>query len=114
MDNELKWGDEYYLAQCTSRAPETQAAKVAMMRWLKKKYHKVEALNSVWGTSFASWDSFMKNRKAVDAKKSAPDMREFNRQIMHKYFGKQDPQAAVDAMADQINAAIKDYNDLNQ
>ena len=87
VDNELKWGDEYYLAQCTSRAPETQAAKVAMMRWLKKKYHKVEALNSVWGTSFASWDSFMKNRKAVDAKKSAPDMREFNRQIMHKYFG---------------------------
>ena len=35
-------------------------------------------------------------------------------EIENMINGKQDPQAAVDAMADQINAAIKDYNDLNQ
>lgn len=35
-------------------------------------------------------------------------------EIENMINGKQDPQAAVEAMADQINAAIKDYNDLNQ
>lgn len=86
VDNELKWGDEHYLAQCTAKAPGTQPAKVAMLKWLKKKYRNVAALNAAWGTSFGSWDAFLRNRKPVETKDSRGDMREFNRQIIHKYF----------------------------
>lgn len=85
VDNEIKWGDSRHLAKCTAVAPEDQKAKIAMAEWLKSKYADIDALNSAWGTSFASWDGFLANRKKVPAGADA-DLEAFNTQLIEAYF----------------------------
>ena len=73
-DNELKWaktfpewpdyrtnaGNRYSLAIATLACGPTQPAKAAFRAQMEAKYGEVAKLNSAWGTSFDSWETFLK------------------------------------------------------
>lgn len=85
VDNEIRWGDTKYLADCTVKAPESQMAKVAMVEWLKGKYSSIAVLNKVWGGRFDSWAALLGNREKVPAG-AEEDLMEFNKLIIRQYF----------------------------
>ncbi len=65
IDNEISWGStgtdrhHYGLVYGTLEGGKDSPAKGAFVERLKKRYGKIEALNSSWGTSFASWDALL-------------------------------------------------------
>ena len=85
VDNEIRWGDLCYLARCTARAPEDQAAKKEFIKVLRAKYGNIVSLNAVWNTEFKSWNALMKNRDDIPAGADA-DLKEFSEAIIHKYY----------------------------
>jgi hypothetical protein len=87
VDNELSWGkDDRSLALSTVLSPASQPAKLAFKTWLEKKYATPEALNRVWGTSFASWDAFLACTNKPDIKLSGADLEAFHAQVAEQYF----------------------------
>lgn len=85
VDNELKWGNQTYLARCTVKAPAEQEAKKAMVQYFKKIYKKINKLNDVWGTNFSDWEGLLHNRSNMP-KAANKDLKAFNEQIIRKYF----------------------------
>lgn len=64
VDGEHVWGmrngslrDRYELPLAALKSPITQPAKGAFVSRLTAKYGTIAALNTRWGTSFASWDA---------------------------------------------------------
>ncbi len=89
VHNELSWGGgEYDLAEATLASPADQPAKVAFLTDLKTKYDTIEALNSVWGTSYASWDALSESREKPDRTKAKEDLLAFTTRIAETYFAK--------------------------
>ena len=85
VDNELKWGNESYLAEKAAKNPATAAVKRELVKHYKAKYGKIAKLNAVWGTEFASWKALLANDKDLPKQASA-DLVEFNNLIIHAYF----------------------------
>ncbi len=86
VDNELRWGDESYLAKMMAQNPSTLVGKQELIKYYKNKYNEnIKALNAVWGTSFSSWEALSKNEKPLP-KKAMKDLVEFNDQIIEQYF----------------------------
>ncbi len=86
VDNELKWGAEWFLAATVAKNDASLLAKQELIKYYKAKYNNdIAALNKVWGTSFESWEALLAN-KANLPKKSHKDLVEFNDLIIHKYF----------------------------
>ncbi len=86
VDNELKWGKEWFLAATIAKNPSTLKGKHALIKHYKAKYNgDIKALNAVWGTSFASWNALLKNEQDLP-KQSHADLVEFNDLVIHKYF----------------------------
>ncbi len=86
VDNELSWGDEISLARAALASPVEQPAKVAFLDDLKKKYGRIDQLNSAWGTDHASWDALLASRHPPDAKRAGADLRAFNDRFCEHYF----------------------------
>ncbi len=65
VDNELSWGLrgnqtlQYSVPIGILNSAGTLAAKPVFVNWLKTKYKTVEALNTSWGTSYASFDAML-------------------------------------------------------
>ena len=85
VDNEIHWGDTYYLARCTAKAPADQPAKKELVSHLMGKYKSVSKLNETWGTAFPSWGAFLSSRNDLPTAADA-DLKEFNKEIIHKYY----------------------------
>ena len=85
VDNELKWGNESYLAEKAAQNPATAAVKRELVKHYQKKYGKIAKLNAAWGTSFASWKALLNNKEALPKQASA-DLVEFNDLVIHAYF----------------------------
>jgi hypothetical protein len=86
VDNELSWGDELSLALAALASPADQPAKRTFVEDLKKKYVTIEQLNKAWGTSHASWDALIENRKTPDKRKAYDDMAAFATKTAEQYF----------------------------
>ena len=87
VDNELSWGkDDRDLARAALLSPASQPAKAAFQAWLEKKYATPEALNTAWGTAFASWDAFLATTNKPDEKLCGTDLEAFHMQIAEQYF----------------------------
>ena len=86
VDNELKWGDESYLAVMIAKNPATLIGKQELVKFYRAKYgDNITVLNSIWGTSFSSWEALLNN--TADLPKSAHKyLVEFNDKIIEKYF----------------------------
>ena len=85
IDNELKWGDETYLAEKAATNPATGAIKREFVRFYKAKFGSIDKLNLAWGTSFASWKALLNNDEELPLQ-AKEDLVEFNNQIIHAYF----------------------------
>ena len=86
VDNELRWGNESYLAVMIAKNPATLKGKQELVKHYKAKYNEdITALNAVWGTSFASWEELL-NNDADLPKKAHKDLVEFNDKVIEKYF----------------------------
>jgi agarase len=64
IQNELAWGESsgflrYNVAVGIMRGNASTTGKVWFRDYLRSKYSTITALNTAWGTSFASWDSFL-------------------------------------------------------
>lgn len=87
VDNEISWGNnDRSLAVATVQSPASQPAKRAFKAWLEKKYATPAALNTAWGTAFASWDALLACTNAPDEKRCATDLEAFHAQIAEQYF----------------------------
>ena len=86
VDNELKWGDESFLAATIAKNPSTLKGKHELIKHYKAKYNgDIAALNAVWGTSFESWEALLENEQDLPEQSHA-DLVEFNDLVIHKYF----------------------------
>ena len=84
VDNELGWGNDTYIAKAIIQSPEDQPAKLAMLQYLKEKYVTLVALNSAWGTSYPTWNHFMKSTSLPEIENL--DTRIFSSIVADKYF----------------------------
>ena len=86
VNNEMSWGDDTSLSLGALASPADQPAKIAFVTWLKEKYKTVDALNSVWKTSYESWDALLESQTVPDKKLAGDDLRAFYTVISEKYF----------------------------
>lgn len=85
-DNEMSWGDEVSLSIATLVSPPGQASKQVLVQRLRNKYHGIEELNAVWGTTHASWDALLQSRQAPDRGRARPDLIAFYAEAAARYF----------------------------
>ena len=86
VNNEMSWGDDTSLSLGALASPADQPAKIAFVAWLKEKYKTAAALNSVWKTSYESWDALLESQTVPDKKLAGDDLRAFYTVISEKYF----------------------------
>ncbi len=86
IDNELSWGDVGSLAIAALRSPATQAAKIEFVKDLRKKYKKIAALNTVWGTRYRSWEALLQSKTVPDEKRAEDDLFSFYEKTALTYF----------------------------
>jgi len=86
VDNELGWGKDTSLALSALVSPAEQAAKKAFVDDLKAQYEAIDALNTVWGTPYESWDALLASTQAPNEQKAREDLLAFNARIAEQYF----------------------------
>ena len=91
LRNEPAWAfvDGLVIADEVLRNPEPTACRVHLIRDLREKYGSIQALNTAWGSNFASFDALMQPH--ADVSKWAPaaseDMHAFSRKMIAAYVG---------------------------
>ena len=86
IDNEIGWGSATDLATASLASPPEQAAKKAMIEFLKGRYADIVKLNAAWGTSHASWEALAAATAAPDKKRAAADLEAMTGRIAEQYF----------------------------
>ncbi len=86
VDNELSWGLPGSLATGTLRSPASQPAKIEFVKKLKKKYQKIQALNTVWKTKYNSWNDLLESTTAPNQTNAKEDLVAFYGDIADTYF----------------------------
>jgi len=86
VDNEMSWGDQTALPLAVLASPATQPSKLAFQSDLEKKYVTIDALNAVWGTSYATWDALLQSQTPPDAGKAKADLDAFGTRLSETYF----------------------------
>jgi hypothetical protein len=86
VDNELKWGVKWAskIPEEIMLAPADQPAKVVFEERMRARYHSVDKLNEVWGTSFTNWSELLTTRKVIPG--AAADMRAFMHEYTARYY----------------------------
>lgn len=85
-DNEMSWGDDTSIALATLKSSADQPAKKVFIADLEAKYGGIAALNSAWGTKFASWDAMLQERTAPDPHRAKADLTAFYAKAAGQYF----------------------------
>ncbi|WP_244183286.1 beta-agarase [Polaribacter sejongensis] len=86
VDNELSWGQLGSLAVGTLKSPAIQPAKIEFINDLKNKYKSVSALNTVWKSSYKSWDQMLSSTETPNEKFAKSDLVNFYKRIAETYF----------------------------
>ncbi len=91
VDNEPDVGDEMTLANAVIASPPEQKAKQVFVNDLRTKYDTIENFNTVWGTSFASWDAFLNSTSGqippgADKQKVEEDCLDYYKKSTEIYF----------------------------
>lgn len=86
VHNEIAWGDDTSLAIAALVSPPDQAAKRVFLDDLKQKYATIEALNTAWGTTHASWEALRQSTNAPAVAKAGADLRAFYTKFAETYF----------------------------
>lgn len=91
VDNEWTWGSQANGAAVTQgalRAPATSASKQVYVGDLKAKYTDIAALNTAWGSKYASWDELLQSRQLPEPRNAAfnRDCGDFGLKFADKYF----------------------------
>lgn len=87
VDNEMSWGGDDTLGRYSLESPAKQAAKQKLLSFLRERYPDIAALNTAWGTTFASWDDFAGNIKSKpNSEKALKDLTDFTGLTAETYF----------------------------
>ena len=87
VDNEMAWGGDTTLGEDALQSPATQAAKQKLGSWLQERYPSIDALNTAWGTTWATWDAFAADTKAKPITAAATkDLTDFTGLTADTYF----------------------------
>ena len=86
VDNELSWGDAAALGRAALASPGRQAAKQALVDFLKKRHSTVQALNASWASSYKSWDQLLTSTTSAAPSQAGADLEEFSAQTALRYF----------------------------
>ncbi len=86
VHNELAWGSDTSLAVAALQSPADQPAKKAFVSHLQGRHKTIDALNTAWGASHASWDALLAATDKPDEKKAGADLRAFYTVAAEKYF----------------------------
>ena len=85
VDNEISWGGPTDLAKWALQSPATQPVKMELLVRLKTKYGNIAELNSVWGSSFTTWDALLSSQEPPPPKASE-DCAELTAYVTEEYF----------------------------
>lgn len=87
VDNEIDWGPtKAKLAEWTLQSPPDQAAKKALVEFMKSKYGgDIAALSAAWGKDYADWDDLLHSTLLPGAK-AKPDLEAFTLELVETYF----------------------------
>jgi hypothetical protein len=85
VDNEIGWGSKTQLAEWSLQSPDTQPAKLEMIKWLNKKYGYISKLNRVWKSNYTDWEALLHSQEKPPAG-SNEDCSEFTAVITEEYF----------------------------
>ena len=83
IDNELAFGG---IVKAVFGAEPDQPAKLEFVKDLKAKYGTIEALNKVWGSSYADWDGLLESKAMPEGKGFRKDADAFNNKFIERYF----------------------------
>ena len=86
VHNELSWGDDTSLTLAALASPADQPAKSAFIDSLTEKYTTIDALNTAWGTAYASWQAMRESTRQPDKQKAGDDLRAFYTTLAETYF----------------------------
>lgn len=86
VDNELFWGTGTDQAIWALNSSENQPAKVAIVKWLKKKYKSIERLNAQWKSNYISWNDLLRKRTTPSLTDSKEDLIAFSSFMIETYF----------------------------
>ena len=86
LDNEMPWGGEDSLARYALASSAKMVAKQKLQAWLQDRYHDISALNTAWGTTFATWDAFTADTKAKPGAGAGKDLVDFTGVMAEAYF----------------------------
>jgi hypothetical protein len=91
VDNELWWGWRPRAACVAEEAfknPADAPVKIKLVEMLQKKYAKIEALNTAWKSTYASWDAIAKQITTPDFENEAvlADAGDFGMMFAERYF----------------------------
>ena len=67
-------------------SPADQAAKLAFVEDLRRKYGRIDGLNRAWGTAHVSWNALGESRQPPDAKRAHDDLAAFATRLAEQYF----------------------------
>jgi hypothetical protein len=92
VDNELAWGymdKAEIVVRGAMRAAPSSISKQTLVNDLKAKYSDIAAMNTAWGSSYASWDALLQAREVPDVKNPnvrGEDLGAFGLKFAEKYF----------------------------
>lgn len=88
VDNEINFGVKASdLARWSLRSPADQPAKIELVKWLRRKYGTIEALNAKWGSAYSSWKSVTASTADPGAR-ADEDLSAFTKVIVEEYFSR--------------------------
>lgn len=83
VDNELRWGNNTYLAVLTLQGKYPYAKEVFRDR-LMEKYASLAELNTVWGSKFTTWNNWMESDSVYAG--ATTDLIDFASHMANAYF----------------------------
>lgn len=86
IDNEPAFGNHGRLATEVLKCPADQAAKRALVDWLKERHGGIAALNAAWRTSHKDWEALLAERTVPAGTGCETDMRGFSDVMVERYF----------------------------
>ncbi len=84
VDNELHgWGA---IGVHVLTSPDTDNAKVELVKYLTNKYGKIDILNTAWSSNYNSWESLLNSRNKAKGKVAFADLLEFEKIMVDLYY----------------------------
>ena len=86
IGNELEWRGGPDMVNEVLTASAKQAGKRAFVNLLQTRHSTITNLNTLWHTSYGSWNNLLEQTNKVDASLAMADFTAFNEELAERYY----------------------------